>query len=224
MIWTGNTADLCPARALRRHLACELTALHPRREDARGAMEEVAAAVTAACAPDASRATFPSSLFWLLASQACWRVGEREAAERFLQAFAERPQYRMPLRILLREGCLTLPTASALSIDLLSVRESDLTPSAPVWRLDLDRLCEPSQWVLGSLMEPQVRLALERLAVLWDPTGGRGVLILRGAPGRPARAWTAFAADLFERIADDRGWALRPGVILEIGASAPPAD
>lgn len=222
MIWLRCTSDSCAATALRRHLAGELTSLQPRREEARAVMAEIAAAVSAACASGRRATVFPTSLFWLLASQACWRVGERQAAEQCLSHSAGRWRHRSPLRVLMRQGCLTLPACSALSGGVISPRQTCLMPAVPEWRLDLWRLCGEDVRVLDALAAPRVRRALEQLAVLWDATGGRGVLLVRGPGGEGGTSWVDYAAAVLDRAAEGRGWPHRPVVVRDTAGGRAP--
>ena len=162
----------------------------------------------------------PDTLFHLLTARVLQSMGELGAARGALRRGVENPLAATVLERLLAADRPSLTTCRWIATGVARPVESALASGRNAWRLDADRLLGRAVDVLPLAVYQRLLQAVGQLAELWDPTGGHGVLFLRGRFGRSADGDLAACwkdaprrcRDKFRNLAAARGWRSVPGV------------
>ena len=176
---TGATPD---ELALRHHVAAELVSACGSGASDSAYIGELATAVAALCRNRLGLRAVPDELLSLLGAKALWAAGEQAAAHRMLNRYGRAAEDRLAVASL-------YPAAGGPSLELcLLIAGGLVRPSrcaffadGPVWSLNAGRaLGEAGAPLLELTMRRQVCVVLGHLAEVWNGSGGRGALEVRG--------------------------------------------
>lgn len=226
-----NDQPAVQTKALADHISAELDAVcacHPDLLPG-GVKRELAQAVAAFVRRHHGDAPLPSAYLSLLISRALWSIGEERAARRFSEIKGAELRFATALADAALAADVSLPHWQVFVFSRV-VQPSSLNCIArrAIWILDLEQIAVQTRLNLELAVFRAINVILEKIAGVWDQTGGRGVLALRNLRslirrlGRSdkCRANAALASEVREFCVENlraaakrRGWADVPDVI-----------
>lgn len=204
MIWKTPEDPGVGSEALARHLAPEIASALGDAGAVSSSALDIAHGVAAYCTDLPFDSVLPSGYLALLASRALWGMGEKDAAR---QLAAEVPDDVFEGMMSLRS--LAPAVWKAFATRLVRPSRWLAGPGGVVWVLDLGRVRPGVEDGLDLALLQALRSLLGTVAPVWDATGGKGALGLRGS-AEPARA---FCGEVLRRMARERGWVSVPAVL-----------
>ncbi|MBN1269233.1 MAG: hypothetical protein JXB04_06570 [Kiritimatiellae bacterium] len=228
MIWAQ--ADPLPAdtSALQTHLQVRVADVCGEIPVRGEAVREAARAVAQYCLQDLGAACVPDDCLEALMSRSLAGAGEVEAAEVLLaRGHGARMTQAAALMLQSRVGAAWAWKACATR--LVRTSQWSAVTVRDVWVLDLDVVSWSADDGLELALFGVVRGLIERMADVWEQTGGQGWLGLRGlarragmllqcgersaAAGRLAAEVRRFGEQVLRAQARRRGWADCPGIL-----------
>jgi hypothetical protein len=224
MIWNEQREAKAPDE-LAAFLEAELAGAALERPEAAG---EIAGAVEAFVRDQHPWETLPSEYLLLLVARSLWAVGEEAAVRRLIADRGAEWRVAPVFAGAALAADLSVPHWGAL-LGSRTVQTGSSAARGAIWLVDVQRLVEPGRGGLELTVFRALNAVLDRMAGVWDDSGGQGILGLRnleaaagavlGDPRR-SRKRAALVREFHQRCEQRlrlqgpaRGWRAVPEVI-----------
>ena len=167
---------------LRHHVAAELAAACGLGLRAPEHLGELATVVASLCRNRLGLQAVPDELLSLLGAKALWATGEKAAAHRMLRRCTRGDEDRAAMALLYPEaGGPSLELCLLIAAGMARPSRCIFFADGPVWSLNVARtLGEAGAPLLELSLRRQVGVVLGHLVEVWNPSGGRGALEVKG--------------------------------------------
>ncbi|HBA83083.1 MAG TPA: hypothetical protein DCZ95_03220 [Verrucomicrobia bacterium] len=223
MIWFSKEDRQATQETMRQHVVSEILSACPGLELSPDNLSELAMAVTTYCAEQGCDSEAPSDFLSLLLCRALRGIGEEEAARQVEKTClvdgggAEAFDQAWP-------GALSADTWSLFASRLMRPSRWFSGDGKVMWVLDFSKLAQNEDALTELAMLPALRVLLERMSQVWDASGGKGTLGLRGLPSRfsprlrsssrsSLTSLPLYCEAVLSRIREHRGWSSAPRII-----------
>ncbi len=208
MIWSEQVLADDSREALCRHLVTQISSACGDAVPEH--VEDVAAAVAAYATKHQDQFSVSSEYITFLVSRALHALGELSAAE---SIGFQRTSHAVEAAAQFRD----VPPAlwSVFASRLVRPTRWLMDGGKVIWVLDLSRFRSDADLCLELAFHQAIRSILRAVAEIWDHTGGRGILGLRGVSkcGRSVSDVQTLCGDLLRKIGSERGWVASPQVL-----------
>jgi hypothetical protein len=223
MIWFTKEERQATQETMRQHIVTEILSVCPGLELSEASLSELAAAVTAYCAEQGCENDVPSDFLSLLLSRALRGIGEEQAAQQVEEkCFSDRETAEAFGEAW--PGALSSDTWSLFASRLMRPSRWFSGDGKVMWVLDFTKLAQTEDALTELAMLPALRVLLERMSEVWNATGGKGTLGLRGLPSRLSprlrgssknslTSLPSYCEAVLCRIREQRGWTQTPRIL-----------
>ncbi len=224
MIWRTLSDQQEGQEALQKHVVAEILSACPEIQLHEESLTELAQVVAEFCTEQGYEQQIPSDFLALALTRALRGIGEGQAAQRLEEARASSRQ-DVALLDATWPGAIDAETWNIFASRLMRPSRWFTGDGQIMWVLDFSRLSQDVDLSIELALLPSLRILLERMADVWDSSGGAGTLGLREAPAffswsgkrKSARRGgidlAAYCEAVLGKIQEHRGWKAAPRVV-----------